>query len=127
MNIQERSLSQKHQVFERTLMKSKGVVMCPLGDDFRYDKDVEWDQQYKKYMKLMRFINSKPQTFNMTLRFSVVKDYFNILNRFVPQNYIVHVDFGYSRTWKCYTFFSIRRFCTLFRHLWRLLGGLFYF
>ncbi len=33
------------------------VVLVPLGDDFRYEKDVEFDQQYNNYMQIMEFIN----------------------------------------------------------------------
>lgn len=53
------------------------VVLMPLGDDFRYNVEVEWDQQYVNYKKIMDYVNSHKLDFDNTeIVFGTVKDYF---------------------------------------------------
>lgn len=52
------------------------VVMMPVGDDFRYGHDVEWEQQYKNYKKLFDYINEHRDLYNTEVSFGVPSDYF---------------------------------------------------
>ena len=51
------------------------MVLIPLGDDFRYDREIEWDQQYHNYMKLFDYMNNNP-SLKVRARFGVVSDFF---------------------------------------------------
>lgn len=56
------------------------VALIPLGDDFRYNHEEEWDQQYENYAKIMEYINSREE-WNAHVRFGTLKDYFNIVHK----------------------------------------------
>lgn len=52
------------------------VVLMPVGDDFRYDHDVEWLQQYTNYKRLFDYINERKHIYNAEIVFGTPKDYF---------------------------------------------------
>lgn len=53
------------------------VALIPLGDDFRYNKEREIDQQYLNYKKLIDYINANPARYNNTeISFGIPRDYF---------------------------------------------------
>jgi hypothetical protein len=52
------------------------VVLVPLGDDFRYSNELEFDQQYENYMKLMTYINNHQSTYHAHVSFGTLTDYF---------------------------------------------------
>ncbi len=56
------------------------VVLVPLGDDFRYDRNIEWDQQYKNYQMLFNYMNNKPE-WNVQAKFGTIQDYFNEVHK----------------------------------------------
>lgn len=56
------------------------VALVPLGDDFRYDHDTEWDQQYTNYQKLFDFINANKDRYHgAEVRFGTPSDFFKAL------------------------------------------------
>lgn len=58
------------------------VAFVPLGDDFRYNREKEVDQQYSNYKKLIDFINGNPVRYNNTkISFGLPKDYFEEINK----------------------------------------------
>lgn len=51
----------------------------PLGDDFRYTHDIEWDQQYTNYAQLAEYINNNKNKYKAEVIFGTPKDYFNAI------------------------------------------------
>ncbi|RTG84136.1 alpha-mannosidase II [Schistosoma bovis] len=62
-----------------TLYNNSGLVLIPLGDDFRYQSTHEWNVQLDNYNKLIQHINSNP-SYRMKIRFSTLSNYFHTLN-----------------------------------------------
>ncbi|XP_076370606.1 alpha-mannosidase 2-like isoform X1 [Tachypleus tridentatus] len=56
------------------------VALVLVGDDFRYNHEVEWDQQYKNYKKLFNFINAN-KDYNVDIKFGTLGDYFQEVHK----------------------------------------------
>ncbi|XP_075213020.1 alpha-Mannosidase class II b [Lycorma delicatula] len=69
------------------------VVMMPLGDDFRYDHDIEWDQQYRNYKRLFEYINQHKDIYNAEVKFGTPKDYFEAVKERIKLFKVLSGDF----------------------------------
>ncbi|XP_014227200.1 alpha-mannosidase 2 [Trichogramma pretiosum] len=69
------------QYFKTGSLFPHNVVLIPLGDDFRYDHPVEWDQQYTNYKILIDFINNRKEEYNAEVVFGTVRDYFQEIEK----------------------------------------------
>lgn len=55
------------------------VALIPVGDDFRYNKEKEMEQQYTNYKKLIDYINENRHKYKTEISFGTPKDYFNAI------------------------------------------------
>lgn len=85
VNIDDKNKQQKADAlmeqYGRTASVSPyNVALVPLGDDFRYDHDVEWDQQYTNYKKLIDFVNANKDRYRgAEIGFGTPSDFFRTL------------------------------------------------
>ncbi|WAR13872.1 MA2A1-like protein [Mya arenaria] len=60
--------------------KSEGYqhkqILLPLGDDFRYNTEADWNQQYRNTQILMRYINSQSK-FKTNITFGTLQKFFD--------------------------------------------------
>ncbi|CAH0728275.1 unnamed protein product, partial [Brenthis ino] len=78
-NVDERSFMILDQWRKKAQLYRSNVVLVPLGDDFRYDRSNEWDNQYQNYEKIIDYINGN-DAWNAEVQFGTLQDYFKALH-----------------------------------------------
>lgn len=78
-NVKQKAELMLEQYGRTASLFTHNVAMISLGDDFRFHRPIEWDQQYQNYMKLFEYINANKQVYNADVQFGTVSDYFKEL------------------------------------------------
>ncbi|KAL8605774.1 hypothetical protein ACOMHN_059339 [Nucella lapillus] len=76
-NVEKFSEYLYKQFRQKSFFYKYNTILVPIGDDFRYEKEMEWDQQYGNYSRLMRYMNAR-KDWKVKVRFGTLKDYFRL-------------------------------------------------
>ncbi|KRF82741.1 alpha-mannosidase 2 isoform X2 [Drosophila virilis] len=79
-NVAARSEMLVDQWKKKAELYRTNVLLVPLGDDFRYKQNVEWDVQRVNYEKLFEHINGNPN-FNVEAQFGTLNEYFEAVHQ----------------------------------------------
>ncbi|GAB1598404.1 alpha-mannosidase 2x-like [Argonauta hians] len=68
------------EYMKKNFLYKYNAILVPVGGDFRYDREIEWDQQYRNYMMLFDYMNSR-KDWNIKVHFGTLKDYFDVVHK----------------------------------------------
>lgn len=78
-NIEAKATLLMEQYSRTASLFPHNVALIPVGDDFRYNKEKEVEQQYTNYKRLIDYINSHKWKYNAEISFGLPKDYFRAI------------------------------------------------
>ncbi|XP_002074126.2 alpha-mannosidase 2 isoform X1 [Drosophila willistoni] len=78
-NIEEKAQLLLEQYARTASLFPHNVALIPVGDDFRYNKEREVDQQYTNYKKLIDHIMNNKRLYNVDIKFGTPSDYFKAI------------------------------------------------
>ncbi|KAL3873992.1 hypothetical protein ACJMK2_037065 [Sinanodonta woodiana] len=79
-NVAEQAKYLYEQYRSKAGLYRYNTILVPLGDDFRYDFEIEWDQQYHNYNALMQYMNAQ-KPWKINVKFGTLEDYFSQIRR----------------------------------------------
>ncbi|XP_033149003.1 alpha-mannosidase 2 isoform X2 [Drosophila busckii] len=78
-NVEEKAQLLLEQYARTASLFPHNVALIPVGDDFRYNKEREVDQQYHNYKKLISHITANKRLYNVDIAFGTPSDYFQAI------------------------------------------------
>lgn len=76
-NVEKFSEYLYKQFRQKSFHYKYNTILVPIGDDFRFNYELEWEQQYGNFTKLMRYMNER-KDWKVKVRFGTLKDYFKL-------------------------------------------------
>ncbi|KAH8276718.1 hypothetical protein KR044_004625 [Drosophila immigrans] len=85
-NVASRSELLVDQWKKKAELYRTNVLLVPLGDDFRYKQNTEWDVQRVNYERLFEHINGD-SALNVDAQFGTLQEYFNAVHSVPGQSF----------------------------------------
>lgn len=79
-NVKQRAELLMDQFRKKAMLFNTNSLLIPLGDDFAWQDQREWDAQVDNYNQIMSYVNSMPKL-NAYIQFATLNDYFSALNK----------------------------------------------
>lgn len=92
-NIEAKADLLMEQYTRTASLHPHNVVLVPIGDDFRYNKEREVEQQYTNYKKLIDYINKRKDRYKTDIGFGLPRDYFKAISERVEKFPTLKGDF----------------------------------